>query len=522
MSPGRPFRKLPSSALNLRSVHARIGVISVLLQTLLLGLGVLSLALFNNFNGLSNELREVWLPSTRILGDLNNDTSDYRTAEGDIVLAPGDAERDLHLGILAELGRSIARRQAEFEHLPRSGEDANLYAAFQADWTAYRAIAARVAGLASAGQQPQATSLYRTASRTAYNAASDRLGQLTSRNVDRARLASGRIAAAYRDGHLVIVTMLLAAGALMAAALTYIRRRVSRPLMALAGSMRRLATNSTDIEIDGTARQDEIGEMARAVVVFRANAIDLLQGQRGLAQQAAMLEEKLAYEQALTRAQRNFVATISHEFRTPLGAIDAHAQRLINMREQVSPADIGERAGRVRASVRRITTLMEELLGASRLMDGEARLFFKPARLDLRTLLQDVCIFHREVSPQAQIIEDYAACDLHVEADAKLLFQAFSNILSNAIKYSGDQAVVHVTAGRGGDRAVVGIADRGIGISEADRDNLFTRYYRGGNVAGIVGSGIGLYLVKLVVDLHGGGIDVEAREGGGSRFLVFL
>ena len=507
---------------DLRSVHARLGVIGVLLLALLLGLGGLSLVLFDNFNGLSNELGEVWLPSTRILGDLNNDSSDYRTAEGDMVLAPGDGERALHVGILAELGRSIAHREAEFEHLPRSDQDVALYAAFQARWTAYLGISAQVVALAGAGRQAPATALYRTGSRAAYNAASDALGVLTARNVERARLASVRIARAYRDGHLVIVTVLLAAGALTAAALTYVRRRVSRPLMALAGSMRRLAANTTDIEIDGTARHDEIGEMARAVVVFRANAIDLLQGQRGLAQQAAMLEEKLAYEQDLTRAQRNFVATISHELRTPLTAIDAHAQRLINRRDQVSAADIAERSGRIRASVKRITTLMEDLLGASRLLDGEARLFFKPARLDLRTLLQEVCTFHREVSPHALIEEDYAPGDLTIEADTKLLFQAFSNLLSNAVKYSGEDVVVRVTAGRRGAVAVVEIADRGIGVLDADKANLFTRYHRGGNVAGIVGSGIGLYLVKLVVDLHGGGIAVESREGAGSRFVVSL
>ncbi len=507
---------------NFRSVHARIGIIGLLLQALLLGLGGLSLELFNNFNTLSNELREVWLPSTRILGDLNNTTSDYRTAEGDTVLASEDTERDLHMGILTELGHAITRREAEFTQLPRSGQDARLYAAFQDRWTAYLAMSAKVVGLASAGQQADATALYRTGSRTAYNTASDALGLLTSRNVDRARLASARIARAYRNGHLVIVTMVLAAGALMAAALTYIRRRISGSLMTLAGSMRRLAANTTDIEIDGTARQDEIGEMARAVVVFRANAIDLLQGQRGLAQQAAMLEEKLAYEQELTRAQRNFVATISHEFRTPLTAIDAHAQRLISRRDHVSPADLEERAGRIRASVKRITTLLEDLLNASRLMDGEARLFFKPARLDLRALLQEVCTFHREVSPHACIDEDYAGSDLTVVADAKLLFQAFSNMLSNAIKYSGDAAIVGVSAARCGHSVVVGIADRGIGIPDADKENLFTRYYRGGNVAGIVGSGIGLYLVKLVVDLHGGRIDVESLAGSGSRFSVWL
>src|SRR5260370_16671586 len=95
--------------------------------------------------------------------------------------------------------------------------------------------------------------------------------------------------------------------------------------------MHRLAANDTDIEIRGTERQDEIGEMERAAVVFRNNAIELMVTQRGLAQQASMLEEKLAAERHLTQLQRNFVSMASHEVRTPLTIISGHALRLINL-----------------------------------------------------------------------------------------------------------------------------------------------------------------------------------------------
>src|SRR5260370_38692061 len=92
--------------------------------------------------------------------------------------------------------------------------------------------------------------------------------------------------------------------------------------------MHRLAANDTDIEIRGTERQDEIGEMARAAVGFRNNSIELMVTQRGLAQQPSMLEEKLAADRHLTQLQRNFVSMASHEFRTPFTIIDGRAQRL--------------------------------------------------------------------------------------------------------------------------------------------------------------------------------------------------
>jgi signal transduction histidine kinase len=505
----------------LTSLQGRLSVISLSLFGLMIGFGLLTIHLFNGFNSLSDELRGVWLPRTRLLGDLNNDTSDYRAAEGDTLLATMERERALHRGIAAELGRNIARSQHEYETIPHSDPESRLYTAFANRWNAYQRTAARVMQLAASGNAAQAARLYNTDSRKSYDAASDALGALTAHNVDMARNASTRTARAYAEGRLLIVLALILAASLLAASLTFIRRWISEPLTELAHTMRRLAANTTDITIAGTSRADEIGEMARAVTVFRANAVELIQSQRGLAQQAAMLEQKLAYEQELARMQRNFVAMISHEFRTPLAAIDAHAQRLVNMRDHITPGDIAERAGRVRSAVHRITSLMDNLLNASRLMDGAPKLFFHPKEIDISALLHEVCRFHREASPNAFISEDFTS-GLTVIADDKLLFQTFSNLLSNAIKYSPDDVVVRIKAWRDEIHTVVTMCDRGLGIPAQDRENLFKRYYRGGNVSGIVGTGVGLYLAKNVLHLHGGEVTVESEEGRGSCFTVRL
>jgi two-component system, OmpR family, sensor kinase len=100
--------------------------------------------------------------------------------------------------------------------------------------------------------------------------------------------------------------------------------------------MHRLASDEVDIEVRGTRRCDEIGEMARAVVVFRDNAVDLAKNRRALAKQAEVLQRKLDEEQQLTLLQRNFVSMISHEFRTPLAVIDGHAQRLVAMQGRLT------------------------------------------------------------------------------------------------------------------------------------------------------------------------------------------
>jgi two-component system, OmpR family, sensor kinase len=170
----------------------------------------------------------------------------------------------------------------------------------------------------------------------------------------------------------------------------------------------------------------------------------------------------------------------------------------------------------------RMTHLMDNLLNSSRLIDGGAADYFRPVDMDAAALIREVCQLHREMVSSWQITERIAAAPIKMTGDPKLLFQVFSNLLSNAIKYSPGGGSIAVDAAAGANEVVVAIADRGIGIPENDRDRLFERYHRGSNVSGIVGTGVGLHLVKMAVDLHGGSIEVESEEGEGSRFTVRL
>jgi len=103
-----------------------------------------------------------------------------------------------------------------------------------------------------------------------------------------------------------------------------------------------------------------------------------------------------------------------------------------------------------------------------------------------------------------------------------LLFQVFSNLLSNAIKYSPGGGLIEISAAKEQASVVLTVEDHGLGIPKQDFDRLFERYFRGSNVSGIIGTGVGLYLVKMVVELHGGRIVVESSEGSGSTFTVRL
>jgi signal transduction histidine kinase len=506
----------------LRSIRFRLSAVFFFFFVLVLVLGLFSIGRLSDFNRVSADIRDRWLPNTRLLGDLNNFTSDFRAAEGRYLLSQTPAEVAATEKEMEELDLYIERAQRGYERIHNDPGESRLYEQFKARWNDYRNLVGQVVQLLPTDRRREAITLYSTTSQSAYDAASDTLGQLTERNVAAAREANDRADSAYRQARWLIGVAMLFAGVLGAGALLYVRHAISRPLLNLAGRMHRLAENDTDIDIPGTQRRDEIGEMARAVVVFRNNAIELMLSQQGLAQQASMLEERLAHEQRLTELQRNFVSMASHEFRTPLTIIDGHAQRMIKTKDRLGAEEIAERAGKIRTAVLRMTSLMDNLLNSSRLFDGGAGLYYHPVEIDLAALLHDVCQLHREIAPRSQIWEDFGGQPLPVVGDSKLLFQVFSNLLSNAIKYSPGGGLIKIGARTESGQVAVVVEDRGIGIPEGDRERLFTRYGRGSNVSGIVGTGVGLYLVKMVIDLHHGDVAVESREGEGSRFSVRL
>jgi signal transduction histidine kinase len=170
--------------------------------------------------------------------------------------------------------------------------------------------------------------------------------------------------------------------------------------------------------------------------------------------------------------------------------------------------------------VRRMTQLIDNLIGSARLVDARIDLYYHPAPVDLTSLVREICQLQRELTPDARIREQIQAQPLLVRGDASLLSQLFSNLVSNAVKYSPDSGLIRVIAAREGTQIAVVIEDRGIGIPEADRERVFERYYRGSNTSGIGGSGVGLSLVKTMVDLHKGTIALDTREGEGSRFTI--
>jgi two-component system, OmpR family, sensor kinase len=213
----------------------------------------------------------------------------------------------------------------------------------------------------------------------------------------------------------------------------------------------------------------------------------------------------------------------SHAFRALLAVIDGNAQRMIAQGSELTGTEVVDRAQRIRSAVRGMTQLVDDLVG-SRRGTAQQGVRYHPAEIDLSRLLSEVCDLQRELTPEAVI---RCGADVgepvRIQGDETLLRQAFGNIVANAVRYSPSGPVVDVSV-KVEDAAVsVLIEDQGIGIPVAERQRVFEPYYRCSNATGIGGHGLGLYIVKKLIDLHQGTVAVDGGAGGaGSRFVVRL
>ena len=181
------------------SIRFHLAAVFLVFFLLVVILGLFSIWRLSNFNLLSADVAERWLPTTRALGDLSNYTSDFRAIEGSNLLSSDASETAATEREMAKLDRSIAEAERGFERIRHEPAEDGLYARFKQRWNEYREIVNRMLVLSRGDRKAEAQAVYAGSSRAAYEAASDTLSKLTDRAVANARAASDRLAVAYRQ-----------------------------------------------------------------------------------------------------------------------------------------------------------------------------------------------------------------------------------------------------------------------------------------------------------------------------------
>lgn len=270
---------------------------------------------------------------------------------------------------------------------------------------------------------------------------------------------------------------------------------------------------ATHEDISESVRNAEIlvrhKETLEATVALRTKEVE---------QQACELERLLQQERNINELQRQFVALASHEFRTPLAIIDGAAQRLLRAKGDIPSQFVRDKAEQIRSSVVRIVDLMESILAASRMDSGTIQIRYE--RCALRTIIESCCHRQATISKSHRIMVDLGDLPDYIDADKFALEQVFSNLLSNAIKYAPGHPDIHVAGWQEGNVVKVIVRDHGVGIDAEDVPKIFQRYFRARTSTGIPGTGLGLYLVKQIVELHSGTIEIASEKGKGTSLIV--
>ncbi|MSU58825.1 MAG: PAS domain-containing sensor histidine kinase [Pedosphaera sp.] len=260
------------------------------------------------------------------------------------------------------------------------------------------------------------------------------------------------------------------------------------------------------------------GEEEKRILMFVA-------GQIAQAIERKRAEEELlrslAREKELGQMKSNFVAMVSHEFRTPLGVIQSSSEILADYLDKLDPNDRSEQLRSIVKNTRRMADLMEEVLLLGRLDAG--KMDFQPAALDVRAFCQRVVDELLTATGQrCPITLDCATVPEEFCGDERLLRRIFTNLLANAVKFSEAGSPVLFKTGVADGELVFSVHDCGVGIPEADLPWLFNAFQRGRNVAHLPGTGLGLTIVKRCVELHGGEIKIESPAGQGTTATVRL
>lgn len=218
--------------------------------------------------------------------------------------------------------------------------------------------------------------------------------------------------------------------------------------------------------------------------------------------------------------QEDFVSTISHDLRTPLGFIKGYTTTLLRNDTQWDPQTQHEFLQVIDNEADQLQRLIDNLLDSARLQSGQMQMFYQPVLLD--HLLADIMDRTRLHFPEIDLTFENSTPLRPVPADPNRLTQVFENILVNAAKYAPGKPII-IKVEQDDNQVVVQIQDHGPGISQVDLPHIFERFYRSADLqSNVHGAGLGLYICQQIVKAHQGEIVVKSQQGTGTVFSIIL
>lgn len=231
-----------------------------------------------------------------------------------------------------------------------------------------------------------------------------------------------------------------------------------------------------------------------------------------------VLTKALSKEKVLGDLKSRFVSMASHEFRTPLSTILSSASLLAkySLTEEQDKRD--RHIQRIKSSVNNLTNILNEFLSIGKMEDGKVTV--NNIEFNVKELLISICNEMNGLLKSGQKISYEHKGDTNIFLDPSLLKNVLFNLLSNAIKFSGEDSVVYFSGFVDEISFEIKVKDEGMGMSDADQEHLFERFFRGANVINIQGTGLGLHIVGKYMELMNGNITVKSELEKGTEITL--
>lgn len=285
-----------------------------------------------------------------------------------------------------------------------------------------------------------------------------------------------------------------------------------------------MLTMARDTRRDGEIRQVELDLPRRGTGRGEALAVSARVAPLG-SRLVLLLVEDLTEARRIEAVRRDFVANVSHELKTPVGALSLLSEAVLDASDD--PEAVERFAGRMQIEATRLTNLVQEIIDLSRVQNDDPLEDAEPVRVD--ELVAEAIDRCRQQAGSKQItMAAGGTAELRIWGNRGQLAAALGNLVENAVNYSPARTRVGIAARRvsvpGGDQIEIAVTDQGIGISEKDRERVFERFYRvdPARSRATGGTGLGLAIVKHVAASHGGEVTVWSSEGQGSTFTLRL
>ncbi len=222
----------------------------------------------------------------------------------------------------------------------------------------------------------------------------------------------------------------------------------------------------------------------------------------------------------LIKQEKQFTSDASHELRTPISVILAQGEYLLDIAKDEKEKELAQT---IVDKSKQVSKLVSRLLLLARIDQNRQK--FNKEKVDLGVIIDVAVDSMKELAAQKEILLFSNVPEgTIVDADESLLLSAITNLISNGIKYGNESGYVSVSASKNGDKTEIIVADNGVGISEEHIDKIWTRFYRVDDVRNdeYGSSGLGLSMVKSIIELHGGEITVQSVLGEGTEFRIIM